>query len=174
MVKAPRSEREAAAEKRQGTFGTGEGRRSPEDCGAFKGKALKVTAWVWEVSLSGRDQPVNVCVLRHSTVVVDSGKVHASCVQVQMMSACYCGVSVADRTIGSQLVSLQLRLACMRLFTISSRTFFYRCCSSLHLLDVWCLFPKCVKWIHFIDRLCVHDVFFFLTLPLTSQNFASG
>lgn len=39
MVKAPRSEREAAAEKRQGLEGTREGRRSPEDWGVFWRKA---------------------------------------------------------------------------------------------------------------------------------------
>lgn len=56
MVKAPRSEREAAAEKRQGTEGTGEGRRSPEDRGVFWRKARE---WqsdcgksVWGISAS--------------------------------------------------------------------------------------------------------------------------
>lgn len=41
MVKAPRSEKEAAAEKRQGTEGTGEGRRSLEDTGSFLGEELQ-------------------------------------------------------------------------------------------------------------------------------------
>lgn len=75
-------------------------------------------SWKWQLDCGksvcvGRDQPVYVCVLRHSTVALDSGKVHAPCVQVQMASAWICGVLVGDRTISSQL-----RLTCMKLFTV--------------------------------------------------------
>lgn len=66
MVKAPRSEREAAAEKRQGTEGTGEGRRSPEDRGVFlREKAVGDSLTVGSRAGSWRDQPV--CVFLYGT-----------------------------------------------------------------------------------------------------------
>lgn len=62
MVKAPRSEKEAAAEKRQATEGTGKGRRSLKDRGVCWRNRLRVTVWL--LSSAG------VCVL-------DSGNLHA-------------------------------------------------------------------------------------------------
>lgn len=85
MVKAPRSEREAAAEKRQGTEGTGEGRRSPEGRGVeefSEGKAEGDALTVGSRSDLERLAAVCVCVSLYSTTAPDSGKVHALCGQV--------------------------------------------------------------------------------------------
>lgn len=68
MVKAPRSEKEAAAEKRQATAGTGEGRRSLEDRGVCWRNRLRVTVWLLRSS-------AGVCM--SAGLVLDSGNLHA-------------------------------------------------------------------------------------------------
>ena len=153
MVKAPRSERAAAAEKRQGTEGTGEGRRSPEDRGVFlREKAADDSLTVGSRAGSGE---ISLCVrvsLRRLW-------------RTQVMCVLLCG---QVHTIGivrsrwvmrlgghMQLLSLQLCQTCARKCALGLSLD----CFGLFWLPGWVYITRCFSVIFFSSSM--HFFFFF-------------
>lgn len=141
MVKAPRSEKEAAAEKRQGTEGTGEGRRSPEDRGFFWEKGwewqLDCGKSAWAGHISGRS-----CI--STGLVAASGILHFVCVSRFRWSAMWtCGTLLGDGLRWTHAV-----WQCSPL------------CSCVTLVSFWIFRQKSGWWVYIICRLSKSETCF--------------